>query len=371
MEVKSFPQQKGNFFERYFFSTSCYPNMGLIRLFLVALCMLQVYRNYKMLGVFVSIDPIRDAFHKSTSIIGMLHLPFPIQNEYLHVFTISFYTIGVFAMLGVITRVSVFIFSVMLLYIIDIQAARGVFDHEYTLTGLVLLALVFVPGTKNLSIDRFIDWKRNPAKYNHSSFWTVMFGKPVYVWGYKLILILAACTYFTSGLSKIRWGGLQWLDGQTLTYYLDGSASPYTPGEKPMFITPPDVREKEKWKDGFGIYSYSYGNRQSSPFWRNVGKALSNNPTIMMLISTSVVIFELLGVILLFGGWGRIFYLLGAIIMHRSIGFLMNLPFFSFQLLCFLLIDWQWIYFHMNKRLRIIAEKGLKKLGFIESKKIN
>lgn len=363
MEVKTLNQPGGNFFERYFFSKSRYPNMGLIRLLLVTLCILQVYRNYKFLGVFVSIDPIRDALHKPSTLIGLLHLPFPIQKEYLHSFVIAFYSIALFAALGLFTRVSLFIFSIMLLYIIDIQAARGVFDHEYTLTGLTLLALVFVPGTKNFSIDRLIDWKLNKKKYATLSFWNAMIGKAEYIWGYKLILILAACTYVTSGYSKIRWGGIQWLDGQTLTYYLDGSASPYTPpGIKPVYISPPEIKEEEKWKDGFGIYSYSYGNRQPSVFWRNLGENLADSPNIMVLISVGVVVFEMLGFVLLFNGWVRVLYLIGAIIMHRSIGFLMNLPFISFQLLCFLLIDWHWVYLHLNYRLRAFINRFLPKV---------
>lgn len=364
MEVNTINQNNRGFIDRYFFSTSRYPNMGLIRLLLIGLCIMQVYRNYRMLDVFVSIDPIIDALHRPSALIGLLPLPFPIQKEYLHTFTIAFYAVGVFAMLGIFTRVSVFIFTIMLLYIIDIQAARGVFDHEYTLTGLILLALVFVPGTKNFSIDRFIDWKRHKSKYHNSSFWNVMIGKPEYVWGYKLILILAACTYVTSGVSKVRWGGFQWLDGQTLTYYLDGSASPHTSGPKAMFISPYNVAEQEKWKDGYGIYSYSYGNRQSSPFWRNMGKTISESPSLMMFIATSVVIFETLGFLLLFGGWTRVFYLIGAIIMHRSIGFLMNLPFFSFQLLCFLLIDWPWVYNHIGNKARKVVDKLLPKFFY-------
>lgn len=345
-------RHKSSFFNRYFFAKSCYPNIGLIRLLLIALCILQIYRNYKLLGVFVSIDETRDALHNPSALIRLLHLPFPIQPEYLHYFTIAFYGIALFAMFGIFTRVSVFIFSVMLLYVIDIQAARGVFDHEYTLTGLVLLAIAFVPGVNNFSVDRYVVWKRNKKEYSNISFWKAMIGKPEYVWGYKLILILAACTYFTSGYSKLRWGGFSWLDGSTLSYYLDGSASPSTSGEKPFFIGPPNVPQEEKWKDGFGIYSYSYGNRQQNSFWINAGKMLAKSPSLMMAISISVVLFELLGFVLLFGGWIRVVYLIGAIVMHRSIGFLMNLPFFSFQLLCFLLIDWQWVYLHLNFRLR-------------------
>ncbi len=88
---------------------------------------------------------------------------------------------------------------------------------------------------------------------------------------------------------------------------------------------------------------------------------LSSHKTLISFISISVVIFELLGIVLIIEGWIRVFYLAGAIVMHKSIGSLMNLPFLDYQVLCFLLIDWSWVYHHMNKRVRNQLDRILKK----------
>lgn len=341
-----------SFFERYFFSKSRYPNAGLIRFVLCGFFLFQSYRNYRFLGTFTGISPEADALHKPSIFIDLLNLPFPLPKEYLFIFAVVFYAIGIFAMLGIFTRVSVFLFSIFLIYLTDIQAARGFFNHEFSLATQVLLLLALIPGSKSSSVDRWLQHYRKTKKMAGAGLWNTLVGPPENVWGIKLILILFACTYFTSGLSKVRYGGMDWLDGRTLTHYLDGSASPYTPGKKPMFIGPPNTTAAEQWKDGFGVYSYSYGNRQPSHFWRSTGTYLASHPKLISFIATSVVIFEMLGIVLVFGGWIRVFYLLGAIIMHKSIGSLMNLPFLDYQVLCFLLIDWHWVYQHLNRHLK-------------------
>ena len=95
--------------------------------------------------------------------------------------------------------------------------------------------------------------------------------------GLKLIMIMLAFTYFTAGVSKLRYGGMRWLDGKTLT--------------------------------------------------QSIGTVLP----------------ELSGFVLLIPGWPRLLYLLSAIAMHVTIYLLMNLPFFKYELLCIILIDWRWL----------------------------
>ncbi|AMJ66273.1 hypothetical protein AXW84_13125 [Hymenobacter sp. PAMC 26628] len=168
----------------------------------------------------------------------------------------------------------------------------------------------------------------------------------------KTILILLACTYCTAGLSKLRYSGIKWVDGQTLTHYLGGRAQ-YNEGEnRPMFIGPRVVPEVDKWKDGYGIYSYTYGNWQSSERWRAVGKRIASNSVVMTAISTATLLFELCGFMILISGWPRILYLIGAIGMHKVIGQLMRLPFTEYQLICFLFIDWQFLYQWLHNKLK-------------------
>lgn len=336
-----------SFLNNYFFSVRRNHPLGLIRIGLLAFTLLESYRIYKVMSDASFINPQFDALHQPGFLIDFLHLPFPIPQGYAFYFAIVYYAAGLFALAGLFTRPALAIFSIMTIYISDVLSARGFFNHEASLSTQVLLLIALAPGATSFSIDNIVKWVRNKRQ---SSFWEVLRGPAVPVWGLKAIMILLAVTYITAGWSKLRYGGMEWMDGETLTHYLDGSASPFTPGEKPMFIGNNEVAESEKWKDGFGIVSYSYGNRQKSKAAREAGHYIASHKTLIKTIAITTVIFELAGFVILFGGWASMLYLVGAILMHKSIGHLMNLSFISYQLLCLLLIDWTMVYRFINKK---------------------
>lgn len=336
----------------YFFVSSRYHNLGLLRIALVAYSTLQSFRLYRFMQDITYIDKEFDVLHTPGFFVRALHVPFPLPEGYAFTFAVLYYAVALCALIGIFTRPALLLFGISTIYISDILSSRGFFDHEASLATQVILVLALAPGSTSFSLWNVIKWFFTKMKYKKALFFEALIGPPVPVWGVKLIIIILACTYVTAGFSKIRYGGLKWLDGQTLTHYLDGSASPYTSGDKPMYISPPNVPEKAKWKDGFGVYSYSYGNRQKSDFWRELGYSIASNKYLICAVSALTVIFELSGFILLLGGWPRILYLLGAILMHKSIGALMNLPFINYQIICFFLIDWKWIYNHSGTRIK-------------------
>ncbi|WP_055562871.1 HTTM domain-containing protein [Hymenobacter sp. AT01-02] len=246
----------------YFFEKSRFQPLGLIRIVLPILCAYQVFRDYEWMQGLTFINPALDKLHEPSMLIKLLGLPFPLAPEYAQPFAVLYYVVAGCAALGLGTRPALFIFGLATIYLVDIDVSRGFFNHEASLISQVLLVLSVAPGSTSFSVDRLLGTLSKQPSGPQKPLWRVLAGPPVPAWGYKLILILLACTYFTAGVSKVRYGGMEWLDGQTLTHYLDGSANPYTPGNKPMYIGPPDVPQQEKWKDGFGIYTYSYGNRR-------------------------------------------------------------------------------------------------------------
>lgn len=344
--------EKQGIISRFFFSETRFHNLGLLRIALVLHTTLQSFRFYHFMNGLTSMSPQLDSLHRPGFLIKFLHFPFPLPQGYAFYFAILYYTVAFLALVGICTRPALLIFSLLTIYISDIVSARGFFDHEASLTTQVLLILALAPGSTNFSLANFLKWATAKFKNERKAFFDTLIGSPVSAWGLKLIVVVLACTYFTAGLSKIRYGGLKWVDGNTLTHYLDGSASPYTPGNKPMYISPPEIPKNKKWKDGFGVYSYSYGNRQKSKFWRDLGYTLASNKYLIVSVSALTVIFELSGFALLIGGWTRILYLFGAILMHKSIGALMNLPFIGYQIICFFLIDWKWMYDQLNVKIK-------------------
>jgi hypothetical protein len=348
-----------SFFNAYFFAQISPHQLGLIRILLVGLTLLQTFSRYYTMNQITSLGPAFDILHTPSHLIKILSVPFPLPPELRFSFAMGYYIVGCCAMVGLFTRPALLIFGLANIYIFDVQFSTGVFDHEMGLVSQVLLILAFVPGFMAFSLDRFVRWLLSKKDLTGTQpLFSFLLGPQVPIWGLRLIMILLACTYFTAGFSKIRYGGVKWVDGKTLAHYLNGQASPNIAGHRPIFMGPAAVPASEKWKDGFGIYTYSWGNKQRNVARIEIGKAIASNRFIITGLSIATVIFELSSILLLTSRWPKFLYLVGAIGMHQTIGFLMDLRFLKYQLLCLLLIDWQWVYRTLlNGFYRVMARK--------------
>ncbi len=337
------------FFNHLLFSKTRFHALGFLRIVLV----------YSMAPGRLNVNSVTDndrgyvnwavdAVHEPGLLIKLLGAPFPVPAEWATELSVAYFVVAAFAITGLFCRPALLAFGLATIYLAGIDAARGLFDHQVSFTSQVILILAFAPGATAISLDRFIKWsfKKNRPE---GSLWQYLLGPAVPVWGLRTILILLGCTYFAAGFSKVRYGGLKWADGHTLSHYLDGSAHSGSSNAKPMFIGPTELPEACKWKDGYGIYSYSYGNRQSSHLSRQAGKFIAAHKPLIIGASVATVLFQLAGILLLLAnGWVRILYLLLAILMHKTIGVLMGLPFPDYQIVCFLLLDWRWICFKLR-----------------------
>jgi hypothetical protein len=330
--------------DRFFFEPFVPHKLGVIRVALVGCTLIQVFFLFRGMHHLTLIDAAFEGLHQPSWVIKGLSVPFPLPAGYATRFAAAYYLVGLCALTGLCTRPALVVFSLLNIYLYDDKFSRGVFDHEMGLTTQVLMLLAFVPGSTCFSLDRLLAWLwgryrqgREPLRMAHLT------GPPVSGWGLKLIMILLAFTYFTAGVSKLRYGGFIWLDGKTLAHYLNGNASPYLAGDRPIFMGPAAVPADRKWKDGFGIYSYSWGNKQQSKFWIGAGQKIASSPYLIMGLSVGTVLLELAGFLLLIPGWTRLVYLLSALLMHVIIELLMELTFLKFGVLCLILIDWRWL----------------------------
>ncbi|RCH55755.1 hypothetical protein DJ568_07690 [Mucilaginibacter hurinus] len=330
---------------RYFFSETTSLNLAVIR---IVICTVVLFYNLNV-NMFIVHDPAIAAIQKPSTFVQLFSGLFSLIQYRSRLFQYLYFLAAACSIFGLFTRPALLVFGITAAYTTGLCAAQGVYNHGLSLLSQIVMILAFVPGSTRLSVDSFLLWLSG-RKNRQWSLWEALTLKstPYPLWGFKLIIILVACTYFTSGLSKVRYGGLKWLDGKTLSHYLDGSASPFTPGIKPMHISPPDVPEREKWKDGFGIYSYSYGNRLKQPSMIKLGQSLAANKVVISGLSVLTVVFEMSGFFLLAAGWPRTIYLFGAIMLHTCIGFLMNLPFTEYRILCLLLVDWKWLFMQIK-----------------------
>lgn len=235
------------------------------------------------------------------------------------------------AAIGLATRPALLALVAIGLFARAVEVSQGVFDHESSLSTQVLLVLVFAPGSTTLSMDRVIGWWRA----GRPDAWT-WFTAAHRAWGVLLITGLLALTYTASGLSKLRFGGLRWLDGETLGFYLRGLTS----GETVYLVTggPPT------WRDDLGIEMYTYGNYAFGDyhpgFVAGIVDALAHSPAALVALSAGTVALELCG-FLLFVPRVRSVLLVGYIGMHLTIGILMGLAFVEYQVICLLLLEWE------------------------------
>ncbi|GAA1999286.1 hypothetical protein [Microbacterium ulmi] len=265
----------------------------------------------------------------------MLRLVPESLREFLftHPQAVGFAVLGltVLSVVGLATRPALFVLAAIGLFARAVDTSQGVFDHESSLTTQVLLVLAFAPGTNAVSLEHVIRWWRAGRK----DLWGYLTA-PYRKWGVTLVLGLLALTYTASGLSKLRFSGFRWMDGETLGFYLRG----LTAGNQVYLIGGGPTT----WRDDLGLQMYTYGNYS----YGNYGSAamagivdwVAHTPAVLIAVSSATVLLEISG-FLLFIPRLRSFMLIAYIGMHTTIGLLMGLPFWDYQIICFLLIEWE------------------------------
>lgn len=255
----------------------------------------------------------------------------------------------VLSVIGLGSRPALFLLVLIGLIARAISWNNGIFDHESSLTTQVLFVLVFAPGTNAVSVEHLIRWWRGGRK----DLLTALTA-PYRQWGVMLILALLAVTYTASGLSKLRFGGFQWLNGETLGFYLRG----LTAGDTVYLVG----GGAPTWRDDFGLQMYTFANPRFGHYEPGVLAGavdwMAHTPAVMAIFSTATVVLELAG-FLLFVPRLRSALLVGYICMHATIGFLMGLPFHEYQIVCLFLIEWERIVpFLLNLSRRRRSDSG-------------
>lgn len=237
----------------------------------------------------------------------------------------------VLVVIGLATRPALLALVGIGLFARAVEVSQGVFDHESSLTTQVLVVLAFAPGTNVVSLEHLVRWWRAGRRDLWGSLMV-----PYRRWGVLLILGLLALTYTASGLSKLRFGGFTWLNGETLGFYLRGLTAGdtvYVVGGGPA-----------TWRDDFGLQMYTYGNYNFGHYrpaaLAGIVDWMAHTPAVMIALSVGTVVLELCG-FLLFVPRLRSVLLVGYIGMHTTIGLLMGLPFVEYQVICLLLIEWE------------------------------
>lgn len=122
---------------------------------------------------------------------------------------------GVTALVGLFTRTSLLIFALgTWLFVAHLYSYADI-HHPEAVFSIFLLALAFAPSGHSVSLDAFI--RRRARGSGHASGSGEV---DTAMWPLKLAHVLIALTYFSTGLTKLVFGGLDWMNGYTLQGYL-------------------------------------------------------------------------------------------------------------------------------------------------------
>ncbi len=286
-------------------------------------------------------------------------VPYPPSQSAMPILTYGLYLSALLAMVGFFTRTSLAILGLGLLYAYSGHAMRVGFNHQNAMILQVFLILALAPGSKAWSLDRLLaiarfSWKRKAKPLQRPGLLRIarhMQGPAVPRWGLQLILALFVVVYTGAGVSKLRYSGYQWYDGQTLAYYLDGTHQAEKKISQPFFADPA-YADAFPWKDDVGLVDHSYGN-YSHPIF----KEKLNYAWFFAAVSIATLLLELVAIVVYISPEIRNLYLLSAMAMHLSIGFAMNLSFSEYRLLILLLLSYPVLWMQITWPIRKLLKR--------------
>jgi uncharacterized membrane protein YphA (DoxX/SURF4 family) len=122
---------------------------------------------------------------------------------------------GILALVGLFTRVSIFVFALGTWIFVAHLYSYADYHHPEAVFAIFLMVLAFAPSGASLSLDARLRRHRSRGKGAEEPGSTDMAS-----WPLKLAHVLLALTYFSTGITKVIFGGPAWVNGYTLQSYL-------------------------------------------------------------------------------------------------------------------------------------------------------
>jgi hypothetical protein len=202
-------------------------------------------------------------------------------------------TAGVLAVIGLGTRPALLVYALCYGFFVSHAYSYGDVHHREVLYFFFVLALAFAPVADRLSIDALIRRLRaRRAGLAEADTGLSDFA----MWPLRLLHVLLAMTYFSTGATKLLSSGLQWMNGYTLQYAIFKNA----------------IR------------------RAAFPA---LGLWMSQHHTLCILVSIGTILFETFFFLSLFLPRVAPLFFAGAILFHLMLWLTSGHPFFEHMLL--------------------------------------
>ena len=203
---------------KYWFTPSPYFDLAIVRVLAVAF---QLYILLSYFGGVLGALQLPDSIYLPLPALKIFMLPWGwgARPDEAMVLTIFWSTIvaGILALIGLLTNVSLFCFAMGCIFLKAFEYSFGEQHHPEAIMMVALVVFSFSPCGKVLSVDSFLKKLRKRAT---SEVQLLQYKGEYAGWPIKLMQCFFALMYISAIQSKLTHGGLDWVNGFTLQYYL-------------------------------------------------------------------------------------------------------------------------------------------------------
>lgn len=288
---------------KYWFASAPYVDLAVIRILIVGL---QLYIMVNAFSLYVNTASLPAETFMPLPAFKVLMLPWgwgARPDEYMIVAVFwSTVTVGVLAFIGFLTNISLFLFALGAMFLQSLLYSFGEQHHSEALMMIALLVFSFGPCGKVFSVDSYIG--RLMSK-GCGEVRILDYTSPFAGWPIKLLMILFALIYLSAITSKMMHGGVEWINGITLQFYL--------------------VQDGLRWDSGLGIWLAQYHE-------------------FIFLVQIVVVFFQVTFFLIIFFPKLRWVYLPVGLLFHIGIYLTLRAPFPQWMMLYALFVPWSLVF---------------------------
>jgi len=125
---------------------------------------------------------------------------------------------GLLALIGLATRPALLVYGLCYGFFVSHAYSYGDVHHREVPYFLFILALAFSPAGHRLSVDALISRFRARRAGRPEADRSRSDRSDLAMWPLKFLHVILAMTYFSTGITKLLAGGLQWMNGYTLQF---------------------------------------------------------------------------------------------------------------------------------------------------------
>jgi hypothetical protein len=207
----------------YWFRPAPYVDLAMLRIFAVGCQVLLLWFFFRYNEAnFAMLASLPEPMYNPITLLRLFLLPFGAgyrpSAEFMQIIYYITLLSGVCSLVGFRTNVSLLIFALGNAFMVSYNYSHGDFHHTEAPLVIALGVLALSPAGRVLSVDAWIRHHRDPGADTAQ---TLTAESAFAGWPIRVVQWLFVLMYLSAVLSKLVFeGGLDWLNGYTLQYYM-------------------------------------------------------------------------------------------------------------------------------------------------------